>query len=218
MTAAPAAFLPEPFDYLLVQAEEHSDMPLAGLSDLAGHFYTAHQNAPGGLSVEIGTRRGGSAWLCLKILEHLYPAAVRPMLLTVDPYGGKPYQGGDMTLKDAYGDADYLRAKRLLMSFPNHAHYFMEGVTFFHFLGGTSYWQHQERRRVDQLTFALLDGDHDHETVENEFNLAWKRLAPGGSILIDNVDKDPGTIGALQRLVAGGTPHMNRMCFTRARA
>jgi hypothetical protein len=51
--------------------------------------------------VEIGTREGGSALLMLRMLDAVYPpGARRPLLLTVDPYGMRPYEGAPFSYDD----------------------------------------------------------------------------------------------------------------------
>ena len=197
--------LPEATRALLVAPERAlSDQQDEGFVALACWFHEAHRQAPGGLSIEIGTRHGGSAWLCLKILETRYPdPALRPALFTVDPYGGKPYYGGDGVFWDIYGDADYTRAKNLLAGFPNHAHFLLTGESFFGTLLGATYWRNAREHTIDQLTFVFLDGDHDARTVIKELTVAWDTLAPGGIILIDNVDKAPGLSEQIVKFCSG---------------
>lgn len=179
-------------DSLILQAREHSDMGDQRLRNLAAWFIRAHGQAKGGTSIEIGTRRGGSAWLCLKLLQHLYPPSAQPMLFTVDPYGDKPYQGGDFTVYAAYGDHDYLMAKRLLREFANHAHFHLAGETFFRALHGQTFWWRGRPRKFNEgCSFVLLDGDHDARTVLAEVVRARSWLAPGGIIFVDDIDKDP---------------------------
>src|SRR5437867_1523539 len=70
-----------------------SDMTEEALCFYASEFWKAHERAPGGMSLEIGTREGGSAVVALRILDELYALDRRPMLITVDPYGNRPYAG-----------------------------------------------------------------------------------------------------------------------------
>ena len=77
--------------------------------------------------LEIGTRSGGSALLMLRILELVYPAGTRrPPVLTVDPYGTRPYEGAPFV----YDDRHYLAMKRALASHANHIHYMMDSELF----------------------------------------------------------------------------------------
>lgn len=169
-------------------------------------FVEAHHMAPGGLSLEIGTWRGGTAYVFLKLLERLYPAATRPMLFTVDPYGDKPYNGGDATARPAlYGDADYVIMKKLLARFPNHAHFYMTSEEFFRIVHSykqspLSYWWSNREHRVENVAFALIDGEHDAETIGSDVDDAWRVLAPDGVLVVDNIDNDPKTLGRLSDL------------------
>lgn len=185
-------------DQAVAEAAPHSDMFPEGLVSLAEVFYDAHRCAPGGLSIEVGTRCGGSALLQLRLLEALYPYDLRPMLWTVDPYGAKPYKGGDGVVeKGLYSDSDYIEAKKLLAPFANHAHFALCSLDFWSRLSWTPYWYMHRERHADDLTFVLLDGDHDAETICAEVAQAYQLLAPGGIILVDNADKDPKTDEAL---------------------
>lgn len=206
MTATPATSIgigpsQDVVEAIVIKASDHSDMDLRRLHNLAAWFIRAHEQAPGGVSIEVGTRRGGSAWLCLRLLQHMYPPGAVPMLFTVDPYGDKPYHGGDVTLHAAYGDYDYFLAKRLLAPFTSHAHFHLMGETFFHALGGHAFWWRGVKQRFDGFTFVLLDGDHDALTVLAEVEHACVRLAPGGIVFVDDIDKDPRLAQLLQQPV-----------------
>src|SRR6266568_3401298 len=43
--------------------------------------------------LEIGTSAGGSALLMLRVLDDVYRGGHPPFVLTVDPYGARPYEG-----------------------------------------------------------------------------------------------------------------------------
>jgi hypothetical protein len=176
---------------IIDKAIRHSDMCRASLTRLASAFYTAHNNARGGPSLEIGTRRGGSAMLMLYLLDKLYQYP-HPILFTIDPYGGKPYNGGDLIANGLYGDGDYLSAKSNLAQWSNHAHFLLTGIDFLDRLNFVPYWRGGMMLPIDKFTFALLDGDHDAKTIGCEVErLTGGMMRPGGLILIDNVDKDP---------------------------
>lgn len=188
---------------LVERAYPHSDMRYEELRFLADTFLAAHKAAPGGLSIEVGTRHGGSAYLMLLLLErHCYEPHERPMLFTVDPYGDKPYMGGDVSGLQLYGNADYLQSKRLLAPFANHAHWYCEGRDFLDraWVRGETYWWRGQCLPIGNFTFVLLDGDHDAKTVCYEARAALSLLAPAGAILVDNVDKDPFLLSDLQAI------------------
>lgn len=183
---------------------EASDMKPGSLQFLADSFRLAHRRAPGGLSIEVGTRRGGSAFLMLSMIRDLYPERDRPMLFTVDPYGKKPYFGGDGIVSEGlYGAEEYLAMKRLLSGFSNHAHWYLESSDFFLAAPTLRYWHRGELRRMDKISFALLDGDHDHLTISAEVLSLFDLMAPAGVILVDNVDRDEHTLACLGNIAGG---------------
>lgn len=169
------------------------------ITEWAELFVEAHQMAPGGLSLEIGTWRGGTAYVFLRLLERLYPASTRPMLFTVDPYGDKPYNGGDEAARPAlYGDADYVIMKKLLARFPHHAHFYMTSEEFFA-RKRTEYWWSHRAHDVELVTFALVDGEHDADTISEDVLDLLPLLAPDGTLVVDNVDNDPQTLQAIRQ-------------------
>lgn len=151
----------------------------------------AHQAAPNGPTLEVGTYKAGTSVAMLHVLAQSYRTAP-PYLVTVDPYGGKPYRGGDVqVVPQAYEDQIYTIAKQVLSGDSNHAHFTMTGVQFLRRCVGTTYWRYGVERMLDRFTFAFLDGDHDYATVTEEVELLLPVMASRGRIVIDNVDKDP---------------------------
>lgn len=176
------------------KAAPHSDMHLRSLVQLAQACWRSHVKAPGGITVEIGTRAGGSAWLCLQVLDALYQ--VPPLVLSVDPYGYKAYPGiyfriegmtidvtEDVTDTPAipYGDRDFVAAKQLLSTYPNHAQFYLRSQEFL-------------KLPLPEITFCILDGEHIESTVIDEISTIWPKLKAGGMILIDNADNEPGRV------------------------
>jgi predicted O-methyltransferase YrrM len=168
-----------------------SDTSADGLAALAQVFLAAHAAVPAGLSCEIGTRAGGSARLFAALLAAAYPAGP-PLLVTVDPYGAKPYACGG-----AYGDEYGLAAKHVLAPYAFHTHFRLRGVDYLRAVAGAGlpYWQRGVAATfAGPYTFIYLDGDHNFETIRAEVTLAWPLVAPGGVIVIDNVTADPATV------------------------
>jgi hypothetical protein len=213
---------------IALQASASSDRGLAGLELWGESFIAAHIACPGGLSIEVGTRAGGSAYLFARLLELLYPEeSHRPQLWTVDPYGNKPYDDG-ARCKGApiYSDGVYGYAKRVLAGFDHHHHWYMTSADFFERIHGLTYWSIAnagvlyaannvltgeelllpigEERRASAASFILLDGDHSAAAIENEISaILWRGwLASGGFIVIDNIDADPATAQVLARCEA----------------
>lgn len=189
---------------ILTTARRASDMLPEQLSYLARIFQDAHEHAPGGLSIEVGTRKGGSAWLMLAMLREMYDDATRPMLFTVDPYGGKPYVGGDTIEPGLYGRNEYKAARTWLAEFTEHAHFYMTAKTFFKRLLEEDYYLRGEEHVIDQLTFVLLDGEHAAESILNELAEVVPHMRVGGVVLIDNADKDALTRPGVEASVRDG--------------
>ena len=174
------------------------------LEQYLGVFEMAHAAAPGGISLEVGTRAGGTALLFLKSLERMYEKP--PLLVTVDPYGEKPWSVGVIDpLNYKYGDEHYLTAKKLLAPYANHIHFNLLSEDFWR-LEGVPVWRAGTSTSLTDLTFAFLDGDHSPYAVMVDAIHVVKNLRKGGLLLIDNVDwtlRDiSGTVAALAPMVA----------------
>lgn len=52
------------------------------------------------------------------------------------------------------------------------------------------------------LCFAFVDGNHDPAYVRNDFELAWRKLSPGGIVALDDYGHDlPGVTATIDELV-----------------
>ncbi len=131
--------------------------------------------------LEIGTRRGGSALALLKVIEALYPDTV---LVTVDPYGNKPYDSKPWK----YGDDFYVEMKNLLASYENHIHYHMTSEDFLDILDQVHYWSQRKEHDFSRFSFIFLDGSHLPENILFEFENLLPLLIKGGYLVIDNTD------------------------------
>lgn len=183
---------------LVDEAQPYSFGDPQRIREWAELFVEAHHAAPGGLSLEIGTWRGGTAFVFLRLLERLYPAHERPMLFTIDPYGDKPYNGGDGKPEPLYGNNDYVIMKKLLARFPNHAHFYMTSDTFFGNVGEDDHaldfwWSGKQSSAEKQVVFALIDGEHDVLSIENDVRNSILMARHGAIIVVDNIDNDPRT-------------------------
>lgn len=180
----------------VAEAQPYSFGDPQRITEWAELFVEAHDRAPGGLSLEIGTWRGATAFVFCRLLERLYPPETRPMLFTVDPYGDKPYNGGDGPERPAlYGNSDYVIMKKLLARFPHHAHFYMTSEAFFA-RRETPYWWNGQPHEVDRVTFALIDGEHDADSIRDDIADVDRVLAPDGTIVADNVDNDQRLLSA----------------------
>ena len=156
--------------------------------------------------LEVGTYKGASALMWLELLKALRKDAP---VITVDPYGGKPYRGGNGDGEALYGNPEFTAMKRLLADYPNHYHFPLTSADFFRALvpaGGSAVWHAGSQVPLDTFAFALLDGEHAADTIEYELDVLMGRrsfkgqplVAPGGVIVVDNVDADPATLAMLQ--------------------
>lgn len=195
--------------YLAAQYVKHSreaidilpnmDAPIA--EGVMRAFLKAHQRRPGGLSMEIGTFEGATARMLLLALDDLYDG-IPPFLVTCDPYGGKPYQGGQVIDgksaifdgKDlGYDERAYMRMKKALATWPNHAHYPVRSYEMLPNMA--AFWPFPQSERI--VTFVLLDGEHNAETIFNEARCCLA-LDPQACVIVDNADTDPRTVDTLK--------------------
>jgi len=189
-------------------AQAYSDQAPACLARLAELFVQAHLAAPGGISIELGTRKGGSALLFLQLLLRMYPVC-QPMLFTVDPYGLKPYHGGDCVIENGlYGDDEYLAAKSLLRGYPNHAHFLTDSKSFLSRCLRLSLYRNGRKGELADASFIFHDGDHSADAICGDLGTillglslpttqaAW--LKRNGTVVIDNVHADKWTVLSLR--------------------
>jgi 2-polyprenyl-3-methyl-5-hydroxy-6-metoxy-1,4-benzoquinol methylase/glycosyltransferase involved in cell wall biosynthesis len=160
-------------------------------------FVQAQRAAPGPV-LEIGTWKGASALVWLRLIDGLFPPVegglARPMVYTVDPYGNKPYgtEGVAEGKLPLFGDAEYVAAKTRLAAFPNHAHYLMEGLPFLTTIAYAQLtWRRGHLERVGPFAFVLLDGDHNGEVALAELEILATSglLLPHATVILDNVDQ-----------------------------
>ncbi len=192
------------FSRYVAHARAHGDAREDTYERLAESFWEAHHYAPGGVSVEVGTRKGGSALMQLLLLEDIYPKS-QPFLVTVDPYGDKPYLiGGDQAVLGLYGNNEYLYAKKLLADRASHVHFSITSLDFLLFCrAGLRLWAREEvMLKTVGFTHVFLDGDHDAKTILGEVQGFLPMLRPCGRIVIDNTPDDPQTIPGLEALAA----------------
>ena len=141
--------------------------------------------------LEIGTRAGGSALLILRLLDLLYPpAARRPLVLTVDPYGSRPYEGAPFE----YDDRHYRAMKQNLARYANHIHYMMDSGLFLRELEHLYVWQAGVERKFERFSLVYLDGSHDPAVVWHEIEGLLPRVVPGGFLIVDDTDWFEGAV------------------------
>jgi hypothetical protein len=65
---------------------------------------------------------------------------------------------------------------------------------------------------ASKLSFALIDGNHDPEYVESDFNLIWNKLLPGGGIAFHDYEGDlPETTAKIKELITRHYDQISRV-------
>jgi hypothetical protein len=123
------------------------------------------------------------------------------MVLTVDPYGARPYEGAPFV----YDERHYRAMKRTLAGYANHVHYMMDSELFVRELEHLYLWGGGVRRPLDRFTLVYLDGSHDPDIVWFEVERLLPRVIPGGFLIVDDTDWFEGAVrrrldGAAARL------------------
>lgn len=210
---------PDALKDLVLLAAKRSDMHVDALLKTAQLFVDAHNAVPGGLSIEIGSRIGGTAVMFAELLKLLYIDP--PQLWTVDPYGNKPYVGGEHNVLPPlplYTDKEFVELKSAMAGYPFHTHWKLESHEFFSRLNGAGYWTagvkelvaagggKEVRLRIGEkrvagragAAFILLDGEHSMESIDRDVADAVPWLATQGVLVVDNIDADRRTVGRLK--------------------
>jgi hypothetical protein len=177
--------------WLVLRSRRQSDTKSRYLLSLARCVAAAPRAPDAAPLLEIGTRKGGSALVMLRVLRALYRNGPSPpWLLTVDPYGRRPYEGAPFI----YDEAHYIAMKRALARYGNHVHFLMESTDFLRVLDGLALWRAGVRRPVDRFTLVYLDGSHDPGIVWSEVESLVPRVVPGGFLIIDDTDWFDGAV------------------------
>ena len=179
------------------RCRQKSDTKTRFLLELARAVVATPRSADPPPFLEIGTRAGGSALLILRLLDLVYaPTAPRPLVLTVDPYGSRPYEGAPFE----YDDRHYRAMKQALVGYANHIHYMMDSELFLRQLDQLYLWRAGARRPLDHFGLVYLDGSHDPTVVWAEIERLLPRVIAGGFLIVDDTDWFDGAIR--QRLQA----------------
>lgn len=172
-------------DRIIHQADSYSDIGFEHLGLYADIFRKAITECSGPI-LEIGTNRGGSAYLWIELLRLMGESR---QVVTVDPYGRKPYSRGRVDSEfHEYGDEIYTDMKRLLSWYHEHTHFRLTSDEFLADLYGSHLWVDGERVPLGGFAFCLLDGDHHPRGIISDYLNLRRWMAPRGVVLIDNVD------------------------------
>lgn len=141
--------------------------------------------------LEIGTRSGGSALLMLRIARAaLGPRGKPPLVITVDPYGTRPYEGEP----HVYDERHYRAMKSALVRYANHIHYMMDSELFLNVLEQLYLWIDGRKQPIDRFALVYLDGSHDPDIVWREITELLPRVVRGGFLIVDDTDWFDGAV------------------------
>jgi hypothetical protein len=168
----------------VARSKKHSDTRPEFLLELARCTAAAHADRNGAPVLEIGTRSGGSALLILKVLRSVYSDVKPPMVITVDPYGARPYEGEPYV----YDERHYGKMKRNLAPFTNHIHYMMDSELFLRELDSIYVWSGGMKTSLNMFSLVYLDGSHDPGIVWSEIEHLRTRVRPGGFLIVDDTE------------------------------
>lgn len=142
--------------------------------------------SPKGIFLEIGTRAGGTALMALN-------APQSEILISIDPYGSKPYIDTNGVAPFIYPDEMY---RSTLFKLSKYA--VEKNKTFIQFkLASQEYmakslnlWLLGNECSTHDIkySYVLLDGEHNDKTVSEEIEFFSTRMATGGVLLVDNTD------------------------------
>lgn len=143
--------------------------------------------------LEIGTRRGGTA---MAMLNAVHRSEQRNRWVwSVDPYGDRLYRSGKQTLYAGYSEGFYREAMVDLYGAAaaldlNYCHWRLTSEAFRAMLGSDWFEFDCARQSVMPVFgFVSLDGEHTIPAVLDEVRCFMPRLAPGGAILIDDLQR-----------------------------
>lgn len=150
----------------------------------------------GEAALEIGVRCGGTSAAMCALAQVLRPDSFQ--IISVDPYGGKPYNDNKVVTKNMYPDISfYVAAKKLLAEFENHQLFKMESYIFLRsVLPSMRWWANEQAGPKNRrfLSFVFIDGAHDNWAVAMDLGLVLEFLTPQAIVVLDNISYSPQAI------------------------
>lgn len=155
--------------------------------------------------LEVGTRAGGTALAFLFAIRE--SGKKKRPLITIDPYGHKPYLRGKEILYTSYGENFYRQAMYVLSKFCldnnlKHQHWRLTSLDYMKIRDQVNIW-YEERLLENTYGFIYLDGDHEENTVATELNYFCPKMCLNGLVVIDDsehiIDSSNKTIQNYQK-------------------
>ena len=177
-------------------------------------FEVAKNTSPDALFLEIGTRAGGTALLALNAI---LDSNIQRYLITVDPYGQKPYFAGEQAMGGIYGE-DYSRvAMYEIAKFCNdynlnHSHFRLESNDFMNMFESVKFWCNGKINPV-QFGYVYLDGEHTEEAMFTELSWFLPKMVKNGLIVIDDVSYNPTPKNELLKEIFGKSINKGNRAF-----
>lgn len=157
--------------------------------------------------VEIGTDGGNTAFWAMKAFRELN---FKSWFFTIDPYGDKPYKAGGDTqgTNMGYNDKSYMTTVPQLYKFAsqhgiNYLHWKLTSLDWMKIFPQVTFWTGGSSADL-KFSMAFLDGDHNWDPVEAEFNFFYDRIPEGGYIVIDDFNLLGGEPEVRQRITREG--------------
>lgn len=142
--------------------------------------------APKGIFLEIGTRAGGTAIMGLK-------SPNSELLISIDPYGSKPYIDKNGVAPFIYPDEMYRNTLYKLSkeAIDNNKTFIQFKIPSQEYMAkNLNMWMLGKEVSTHNLkySYVLLDGEHNDKTVSEEIDFFSTRMSSSGVLLIDNTD------------------------------
>jgi hypothetical protein len=146
-----------------------------------------------GLTLEIGTRAGGSSKVIIDSIMKSNPLGIRTHVC-IDPYGGLDYQiKDDEIIEDAYPDKVRDIAIPALFRYcvgskVNFQFYQMTDTQFFkRFDDGVPVYVNGKEEIINTYALVFFDGPHSTDAVMDETKFFETRVIPGSIFVYDDV-------------------------------
>lgn len=170
----------------------------AGYENLYNAAVEVLKNPDDRLVVEVGTREGGSLMTLMTAITDTYKD--RP-IISIDPYGGKPYLSRDNVIDGMYPDDLYMNmlsyvTAHVIQNKVYWSHYKHTSLDWIKFWDKTDFWVNGKIAKPE-FAFVHLDGDHNTDTVRQE--LAYFVPRTKGWVVVDDADQISLTDGGIAK-------------------